>query len=304
MSIVRDVDLIGAVFGTEYHCHGLFLREQERWGCENRCLHRIRHFARLIHIHISRIEYLLPDLETHAIPPDFESGDFKFTSPILDGDDHIREELHSFIVITQYQSISRKTSGKWLAIFCDRDTCRVRLTHFYIIPCHSETHGECASFEKFIRFLFEDLFSSLDRTLFDFGCCLGFLLEIFYRGKFSITLEESNRINRIGREIIPTESLIDDRHRILPLRTGHIIVRVILSRCINLEMEVIPVRIPRIPHFSDDIPCFDRSLGRDNLGEMGIIGIHVRPIGELVFDRDGITPPILHGGRNHLSIPD
>ncbi|EKD30000.1 MAG: hypothetical protein ACD_78C00195G0002 [uncultured bacterium (gcode 4)] len=129
-------------------------------------------------------------------------------------------------------------------------------------------------------------------------------MELFYRGKFSITLEESNGINRIGCKIVPTESLIDDWKGVFPFTTGHIIIRMILGCRINLEMEVIPVRIPRIPHLPDNLAHFDRSFLGEDLGEMCIIGINISPIGKAVLDRDSIPPPILPRSRNYFSISD
>lgn len=301
-AIIRDIDLIRPIFGTEYYCHQLLLSEQERWIYKYRRLSRCSHLCRFVQIHIGREEYLLPNLKTYTILPNLESGDFKFTSPVLDGNNDIRKESNSFVVIAEDESVSRETSRKWFSVFCDRNTRSIGLPYFYIIARYSETHREGASFEKFICFLLQYLFASLDGALLNFWCCLGFLLQIFYRSEFPITLEEGNRINRIRREIISTKSLINNGHRIFAFCTSHIIIWMSLIGCINLKMEMIPIGISRIPNFSYCRSHFNRSPSGSNFGKMGVIGINIRPISEAMFDGDSISPSILPRSRNDFPI--
>lgn len=70
-------------------------------------------------------------------------------------------------------------------------------------------------------------------------------------------------------------------------------------------MEVIPIRIPRIPHLSNHItrPHF-RSLTRSKLGEVCIIRIDCLSVREGVFDRDNVSPSCLPSSRHHIPIPD
>ena len=77
-----------------------------------------------------------------------------------------------------------------------------------------------------------------------------------------------------------------------------------LIQDIDLEVEVVPIRVPGRSYLSDLLSCPDRSYCCDDLIEMGVIREDGFPVGELVLDDDRIPPPRKPFRRNHLTVSD